>query len=179
MSNHSDLPPTPCDEFVKIVSENQKRIFLYILSQVGRPPDAEEILQDTNLVILRKFHQFTVGTNFVAWAFQIANYEVLRFRQRRRSSRVTFSDDLNSAIARDVDEHQDELEDRRAALRECIKSLRPQDRELIDSRYMPGRNAKELAAELGRPANSVYQSFSRIRKWLFDCVNRRINSGTK
>jgi RNA polymerase sigma-70 factor (ECF subfamily) len=31
-----------------------------------------------------------------------------------------------------------------------------------------------VARQLGRPANSVYQSLSRIRRTLLDCIKRRL-----
>jgi len=47
---------------------------------------------------------------------------------------------------------------------------------LIQARYAPGENGLKVAEKLGRPTNSVYQSIGRIRKTLFDCVNRRLAS---
>lgn len=57
----------PTEEFVQLFSRSQRRLFLHILAQVSNPADAEEILQDTNVVIWSKFEQFQQGTNFIAW----------------------------------------------------------------------------------------------------------------
>lgn len=162
---------------MELFSRSQRRLFLHILGQVGRPEDAEELLQETNVIIWSKFHKFTPGTNFIAWSFQIANFEVLKFRDRRRASRLVFSDDVLQSIAEEAEEDQGDLDLRRNALRECLLGLRASDRELIQSRYAPGQHGKNMAEDLGRPANSVYQSIGRIRKTLFECINRRLNSG--
>lgn len=169
----------PTEEFVQLFSRNQRRIFLHILVQVGNPADAEEILQETNVVIWSKFEQFQLGTNFIAWAFQIANYEVCKFRDRRRSNRLVFTDEMVDVLARESESMQDEFDLRRAALRECLQKLRPKDRELIEERYAPGQKGIEIASELGRPTNSVYQSFGRIRRTLFECVTRRVAAQTR
>lgn len=182
--NHSvtsspDIQPTPTvpsEEFVQLFSRNQRRIYLHILGQVGNPNDADEILQETNVVIWSKFDRFELGTNFIAWTFQIANYEVLKFRDRRRSNRLVFSDDIVESIAEESEESQDDLDLRRAALGECLGKLRPRDRELIQTRYAPGNKGKDVASDLGRPSNSVYQSIGRIRKTLFECINRRLSA---
>lgn len=185
LSTVSSVPDTnvvravPTEEFVQLFSRTQRRLFLHILAQVSNPADAEEILQDTNVVIWSKFEQFQAGTNFIAWSFQIANYEVLKFRDKRRSSRLFFTDELSEVVAREAESMHDELDIRRAALHECLQKLRPKDRELIESRYAPGNKGKGVAEEIGRPINSVYQSFGRIRKALFECVNRRIKPSLK
>lgn len=169
-------PTVPSEEFVQLFSRTQRRIYLHILGQVGNPNDADEILQETNVVIWSKFDRFELGTNFIAWTFQIANFEVLKFRDRRRSNRLVFSDDIVEAIAEDSEESQDDLDLRRAALGECLGKLRPKDRELIQTRYAPGNKGKDVASLLGRPSNSVYQSIGRIRKTLFECINRRLSA---
>ena len=169
--------PAPGEEFVQLFSRNQRRLYLHILGQLGNSDDAEDILQETNVVIWRKFDRFQPGTNFIAWSFQIANFEVMKFRDRRRSSKLVFSDALIEMIAQESEESQDDFDQRRGALRECLKKLRPKDRELIQSRYSPGNKGKDVAAVLDRPMNSVYQSIGRIRKTLFECITRQLASG--
>jgi RNA polymerase sigma-70 factor, ECF subfamily len=171
------IPLAPSEGFVQLFSRNQRRIYLHILKQVGSPNDAEEILQETNVVIWNKFHRFELGTNFVAWSFQIANFEVLKYRDKKRSNRLVFSGELLEVIAQESEEQEDDLDLRRAALQECLRSLRAADRELIQQRYQPGNTGEGVARQLDRPINSVYQSIGRIRKTLFECINRRLAAG--
>lgn len=164
----------PSADFVQLFTRSQRRIYLFILAQVQSPTQAEEILQDTNVIILAKHSQFQPGTNFLAWACQIANYEILKFRAKRRREKLVFNDDVLELVAAEALTRADELEVRRAALMECLGKLRPRDRELIQSRYAPGHSGKDVAADLGRPANSVYQSLGRIRRTLWECIQRRL-----
>ncbi len=164
----------PSDEFVQLFTRTQRRLYLFILAQAPSTQDAEEILQETNLVIWNKYDQFELGTNFFAWSARIATYEVLKHRQRFRRERLRFSDEFMQTVAAEAAERGDELEQRRVALENCIKKLRPADRDLIRQRYEPGSNGKDLAETLGRPANSVYQSLGRIRRSLLECINRRL-----
>ena len=85
---------SPSGEFVQLFTHHQRRLFLYILSQVSSPVEAEEILQETNVVIWSKFAKFQPGTNFLAWVSQIANFEVMKYRTRRRREKLVFSDDF-------------------------------------------------------------------------------------
>ena len=167
----------PSDEFVQLFTRNQRRLYLFILSQLASTQDAEEVLQDTNLIIWSKYHQFEINTNFFAWCAQIATYEILKFRQRRQREKLRFSDEFVQSVADEVLERADELELRRSALENCLTKLRPSDRNLIKQRYQPGERGKNLAEELGRPANSVYQSLGRIRRTLLECINRTLSAG--
>jgi len=179
-SNSADetRPAAPSAEFVQLFTHHQRRLFLYILSQVPNPIEAEEVLQETNVVIWSKFSQFREGTNFLAWVSQIANYEVMKYRTRKKRSRLHFSDEFLETVSREALERSDEFEQRRTALVECLAKLRAKDRKLIEQRYAPGEKGKHVAEQMGRPANSVYQSLGRIRKVLMECIQRRLAAET-
>ena len=167
---------SPGAEFVQLFTHHQRRLFLYILSQVCNPSDAEEILQETNVVIWSKSSHFQPGTNFLAWVSQIASFEVMKFRTRRKREKLYFSDEFLQTVAQESLARSDELEMRRTALFECLKTLRPKDRSLIELRYAPGERANRLAEQIGRPANAVYQSLARIRRVLLDCIEKRLTA---
>ena len=170
------MPAGPREEFIKLFTKYQRRVFLFILSQVPNPVDAEEIHQEANVIIWRKFDRFELGTNFLAWACQIATYEVLKYRERQRRDRHLFSDEFVRQVASDAIEQADELEQRRQHLAVCLSKLRNKDRELIQQRYSVGESGKSVAELIGRPINSVYQSLSRIRRTLLECVNRQVQA---
>lgn len=174
--NDQTTATSPGEDFVQLFSAHQRRLYLYILAQVPRPADAEEILQETNIVLWRKFGQFEPGTSFFAWGCRIAAYEVLKYRERRRRDRLCFSDGFVEQVAHEAQTAVEDFDDRRRALQHCLGRLREEDRELIQQRYAPGANGKSVAKSLGRPVNSVYQSLSRIRKALLECINRRLTA---
>ncbi len=109
-----------------------------------------------------------------AWASQVANFEIMKYRSRRKREKLQFSDEFLEQVASEAVSRADELELRRAALTKCIEKLRPHDRELIQQRYAPGETGKNLAEVIHRPANSVYQSLGRIRRTLWECIQRQL-----
>jgi RNA polymerase sigma-70 factor (ECF subfamily) len=147
---------------------------VFILSQIPNVQDAEEILQNANCVMLAKHTQFAPGSNFIAWASQIAVYEVLKFRKRAGRDRLRFSDDFLQAVADEAPLTLDNVDERRKALEHCLEKLRPNDRRIVEERYRPGTKGRDLAEELGRPANSLYQSLGRIRRTLLECIERQL-----
>lgn len=160
--------------FVQSFTRSQRPLYLFILGQTGSVQDAEEVLQNTNLVIWKKSDQFDLGTNFFAWACQIARFEVLQHRQRYRRDRLKFSDEFLDVVSRESTARLEDPEPERQALDLCIQKLSARDQQLIRERYQPGSSGKDLASGLGRPANSVYQSLGRIRRVLLECIQRQM-----
>jgi RNA polymerase sigma-70 factor, ECF subfamily len=175
MSSETQLPVSaPGEEFVQLFTRCQRRLYLFILGQVPRPNDAEEILQNTNVVIWSKCDQFEPGTNFVAWAMTITRLEILKYRQKHARDKLTFSDEFVSRVAAAMEADTDMLDRRRQALASCLGKLKSDDRDLISRRYAPGASGKSVARALKRPANSVYQSIGRIRQMLLECIERQL-----
>lgn len=159
-------------EFASLLGRHQRQIYVYILSLMPRPIDAEDVLQEANVVLWSKFHEYRPGTAFATWACQIARLKVLQHLQHCHRRPVLMDMDLLSQLATDAEQLSDELEDDRHRLAKCLTQLAPEDRLLIIRRYAAGETGKSVADYFGRPANSVYQSLSRIRRRLFECVRR-------
>ena len=176
-TNNSHTKTLSEEEFIRLLSTTQRPLFLHILPMVGNGTDADEILQETNLIMWAKKDQFESGTNFLAWGRAIARLEVFRFR-RIRGTKIKFLEGgLFDLVVSRTQSSSHQLEARQEALANCMKRLRSKDRELIQLRYTPGISGDDIAQQLGRPANSVYQSLGRIRRVLADCIQRRLASG--
>jgi len=167
----------PSEDFVRLFTQSQRALYLFILPLVQTTADAEEVLQETNVVILSKWTQFEPGTNFLAWGRAIARLEVFRFRRSRHHRMHLLGDDVVELLADRVEEQPIDFEQRRDALTECIGKLRAQDQELIRRRYAMGSTGDDVAEQLGRPANSVYQSLGRVRRVLLECIRRHLATG--
>ena len=168
------IPQAANDEFVQLFTKWQRRLFLFILAQVPNLVEAEEILQETNLVIWRKSHTFRPGDELLRLVLPDRRAGSLQAPRPPPPPGHPDERRLLEAIAREAQENVDSLEERRRALLACLARLAASDRELIRRRYAPGETGKSLARKLGRPANSVYQSLSRIRRTLLECVKRRL-----
>lgn len=171
---HPPVPSGPGEDFVRLFTQSQRALYLFILPMVSSSADAEEVLQETNVVIWSKWSQFTLGSNFVAWGRAIARLEVFRFRRRRDGRLHLLGDDVMELIANHAEKQENDFDLRRDALACCVQKLRDKDRELIQRRYAEDANGDEVAEQLGRPANSVYQSLGRIRRVLLECVRRQL-----
>ncbi len=164
------------EEFVQLLSLYQRRVYLFILAMLPNVADAEEVLQETSLVLWKKFEQFELGTDFRVWAFQIARFEVLKFRSRarREPARQRFSEGLLNEIAATAASQLNVLDRRQVALEKCIEELSLRDRDLVARRGRAGATVAIVAMEVGRPLDGMYKVFQRIHRLLSTCIERRI-----
>lgn len=157
-----------------LMTRHQRQIFAYIYTLVPDRHDAEDLLQETSLVICEKFDEFTPGTDFVAWACQIAWWRVRYSRQKFARSKVVFDDDVLESVAHTASTMREELDERHEALAICLKKLPPRDRELVLTRYEPGCGVAEAAERTGRSMDAAYKALNRLRKLLHDCVTNEL-----
>lgn len=162
---------------VTLMTRHQRQVFSYIYTLVPNRYDAEDLLQEASLIICEKFDEFEPGTDFVAWACQIAYWRIRYSRQKFARSKVVFDQNIVDAIAQTASELAVELDERHEALSSCLKKLPARDREMVLTRYEPGSGVEEAARRSGRSLEAAYKALMRIRKLLLDCVTHQLASG--
>jgi RNA polymerase sigma-70 factor, ECF subfamily len=172
--NNSGRDQTLPEPFVRVLLTNQGNIHAYIASLLGNLEQAEEVLQETNVVLCREADQFPTITDFTAWACRIAYFQVLKYRKNRQRDRHRFDDELLGLVAEEAVPHARELGKRRRALDECLGSLSDLQRNLIARRYGSDGSVQTVAQEYGRSPGAISQSLYRIRAALLKCIERRI-----
>lgn len=162
---------TPSNEFLDLFTGSQLRLYRYIVTLVGNQVDAEDILQNVNLILLRKCEQFELGTNFLSWSTGIAYLEVLKYRTARKRTTYELSEATLAVLAGEALKRSLALDQRNAALPGCMEKLPPTDRALVNSHYFQGMSWEVIAETLGRTSSSVRHSICRIRRELKRCID--------
>ena len=162
------------ERFAQLLAKCQRRVFLYALGLVHNAADAEEVLQQTNLVLWRKFDQYQPGTDFARWACRIAYYEVLKFRERRSREARLFSNEFVETLAVESHSSMDLWDARRDALVRCLRKLTEKDRQLVLWRYQEDATTRSVAEALGRSIQGTRKSLHRIRIALLACIERTL-----
>jgi RNA polymerase sigma-70 factor, ECF subfamily len=161
------------EEFALQFSRNARRVYGFIMTLVYNYHDAEEVFQNTSVVLWNKFGDFQPGSDFFAWASRVAYYEVLSLMKQRRRSR-TFSDEALELLAHEAIVVSDRSSERHEALEECLGHLDATDRALLQERYYFQRPPKKIAAMQSRSIHSVYRALNRIHNVLLNCVERAL-----
>ncbi len=168
------------NEFARLLGGAQRGLFLYLMGLLADRTVAEDVLQETNLVLWREFEQFELGTNFTAWSCRVAFNQVRAYRTKRGRDRLVFSDAFLSAVDGELTRDADRLAERRAALAECLNRLPDHHRELVRRRYLNDvgvGGTDELAERLNKSPAAVLRMLSRVRRTLHECVSRALGDG--
>jgi RNA polymerase sigma-70 factor (ECF subfamily) len=167
-------------EFAERLARHQTQLFGYIYSLVRDVDDADDLFQQTSLVLWDKFDQFDPSKSFLAWACGVARFEVSNFIRHRGRRRLYFSDELCQMLIdahEELDRDPEDSQRRRAALAACLKKLRQGDQELVDACYERSARIPDVAGRWGRSTQSIHNSLRRIRRTLFECVSRSLARG--
>lgn len=161
-------------EFLELYSSHYPRLQFYVTALLPTANDASDVLQETSMVLWRKFDSFEIGTNFFAWACKIARFQVMKYRERQgRAARLFDASLLEKLVVEACDERMVQGVPLQA-LENCLGKLAEGDRTLIRQRYQPNTTVQQLASDIGRSANSVSKSLGRIRRVLLECVDRTL-----
>ncbi len=164
------------EQFLSLYNLEQQRIYALIRSLLFNRVEAEDVFQETCLGLWKNFSDFEPGTNFAAWAAQIARNRVLAHCKKRAADHCQFGDGALALICEEAIAHADVLDARRIALETCLNKLPQRDRDLLRRRYEPAVTTVKLAAELARPLNTLYKSLQKIRRQLLECIDRALPS---
>jgi RNA polymerase sigma-70 factor, ECF subfamily len=173
-----DLMDDAKAEVAALLRQHQTQLFGYIYSLVRDLDDADDLFQQTSLVLWNKFEQFDHSKRFINWACGVARYEVMNFLRSRSRNRLYFTDELNLGLIEAQEALEDEhLEERHDALRGCMKRLRQRDLDLLEACYGRSIGIGDVARAWGRSTHSIHNSLRRIRRVLFECVERSLALG--
>jgi RNA polymerase sigma-70 factor, ECF subfamily len=159
------------------LTEVQLPLRLYVQSLLPGDPAARDVAQQANATIWRKRADFEPGTNFKAWAFAIARFEVLNYRkQQARDARLVFSVELEATFAEELAGHGDDFEQRHAALKHCLEQLRPKHRDLILHRYASPGTLQEFSEKSGNTVGGLKVTLHRLRNVLLSCIEKHLGT---
>ena len=160
------------DDFVRLLATHQRTVFLYLNSLMPSGSDVDDVFQETCVVCWREFENFTLGTNFGAWACTIAYNQVRAWRKKQGRKRLVFSDEFLESVASELDRNAVVLDERVSALTVCLEKLPDHHRELVRQRYSSEESITLIAERLGRSPGAIYRMLSRIRETLHECVDQ-------
>ncbi len=161
-------------EFSQRLTQIQRRLYAYVLALVPNRAEADDILQEANLVLCRKAGEYDEDGNFDGWAFRIARFQVMAYLKKRKRNRLLLSDEMVQMVAEEV-EDTTRFDAMKRALGHCLDKLSPQSRSVARLRFEKEKSLLEIAEETGRPAGTIGTALFRIRQTLARCVRQRLS----
>jgi RNA polymerase sigma-70 factor (ECF subfamily) len=162
---------------VRLLATHQQELFRYIFALLPHEEDARDALQETSVALYRKFAEYDQSKPFLAWAYGFAFLEIMKQRERVRRGTRQLAQHLVERLARERAEAEPALAARLQALEHCLQQLSAADQELIRKRYQEKIKTDDLLRQFGPSRRSLFRNLDRIRRLLFDCINRRVAAG--
>lgn len=159
-------------DFPEQFAKHQSKIYAYILSLLPDWNAAEDVFQNTCVVLLRKQDQFDPEQRFLTWACGIAHNEFRNYLRKERKHAL-LSDEVMARVAVEHAQSAEQSDDRLGYLRACVEELPPEQRQLIERCYLEKMPVQNLAAALDLKPNTLAKKLERIRKMLFECISRK------
>ena len=160
-------------QVIQLFVRHQTRIKGFIVSLLPDFAETEDVLQETFLVVQRKAAEFEPGSNFIAWVFQIARFQVMKAQTRYRQASARFSEEtLEALVASAPAEPFDES--KLALLPACLGKLAPQARRIVDLFYENEHKPQEIARMMSWTPAAVSVALSRARGFLRKCIEEQL-----
>jgi RNA polymerase sigma-70 factor (ECF subfamily) len=166
-------------EITSLILKHRALLFGYIVAQTGDYARAEDLFQEVSLAVCENFSKFERGSNFAAWAMQIARFKILHsYRDPAARKTVRLTPRIADLMA-DPGVWPDDLEAvarRQAALRRCLEKVSDKSRALLVGRFGQNRSPRDIARSLGWSTEAVYVAVSRLKDALLKCVRELLSA---
>lgn len=174
----TQLPEADHELFLSLVTANYDQLRRYIFTLLPNEEDAKDVLQEVCISISRKFAEYDRSRPFLPWACRFAYFKVLKFNEQQRPRRmVRLPTEVLSLLAMAREEEEPVLAARLAALGRCLEKLSERDRRLIQARYVDRAPTEQIAATFSQSRRTLFRNLERVRRLLFDCINRSVVLG--
>lgn len=166
-----DLKPT--DDLSQRLAGAQFDLYGFISVLMRGVDEVADVLQETNLTILKHGANYDPDRPFLPWARGVARNCIAKFYSARSRERLVFDEALMDRIAEWVPSVTDErpLEDL-TRLRHCMARLAAKQRDFVTARYIRGEAVKDIAAREKCSEGAVSMMLHRVRQLLADCMVR-------
>lgn len=168
------------DAFEKIVMRFEKALRSWLAAQSPPGVDADEIAQRSFVAAFSRLADYQIGTDFAAWLFTIARYQLRTETTRLRrlaDYHTRYAPDL---IQKELDRRESEAPElqqyRLEHLKVCLESLGEHVRCFITWRYYEGIPLEQMSERTGRSVAAIKKQLWQLRRKLQRCVELRMAS---
>ncbi|MBI5870325.1 MAG: sigma-70 family RNA polymerase sigma factor [Actinobacteria bacterium] len=159
------------DAFGQLYDRFHGPVYSYVLRQVGKPADAEDITSTVFLYVLEKIDGFTWrGAGFAAWLFRIARNDVLdHFRRHGTGAReIALPEDMLERPSGVLVEEQFETATEERRLLCAINGLSEEQRQVVLLKLMMNFSNRQVGEVLDKTEGAVkaltHRALQALRK---------------
>lgn len=172
----SELPPAPDPRlaFTRLFVAAQSALHGYLVSLVQDVHAADDLLQELAGRLWTRFEHYDPERSFVAWGIGFARLLALEWRRRQQRLPLSLDEATLDLLANQAAEQAAQLDGRRDALHECLKSLTDHQRRTLHLRYQEELSVADIARSWRRTEMAVYKVLKHAHQNLLLCMTRAL-----
>jgi RNA polymerase sigma-70 factor (ECF subfamily) len=153
-----------------LFARHHVRVYRFVLRLVSNPSVAEDLISDVFLDVWRQASRFEARSAVSTWLLAIARFKALSALRKRPEAELDEETAERIEDTSDTPEIALQKKNKSEVLRECLKSLSPEHREIIDLVYYHEKSVEEVAELVGIPENTVKTRMFYARKRLSELL---------
>ncbi len=165
------------EDFARLYAEAQRPLYAFLLSLIPHPADADEVLQETAVLLWTRAAQYDPDQPFLHWAMAFARFQALKFRKysaRHRARTVALSDEAFDTLSREGGYDWEGAARRAEVVTACLEELDEADRQLLELRYAGPGSIRQMAGGDEQLEARLYKRLQRIRQSLWERACARL-----
>jgi len=166
------------DNFLNHLSGCESTLRAFIAGALALPHERADLFQEVVLILWRRYEDYDAARPFLPWAMGVAvrrlREEYRRVQRRPGLLPAEQLEHLANELTSAEERHPTAAEE--AALAECLAALPESSARLVQRRYYEHAGIETISAETGQSAAALYQTLSRLRRALADCIRRRLRA---
>ena len=153
-----------------LFARHHVRVYRFVLRLVRNESTAEDLISEVFLDVWRQANKFEGRAAVSTWLLAIARFKALSTLRRKPEQEL--DEEMAEAIedTSDTPEVALEKKDKSEILRQCMTSLSPEHREIIDLVYYHEKSVEEVAEIVAIPEATVKTRMFYARKKLAELL---------
>ncbi len=169
------------DAFEAVVYRYERPLRAWLATQSPPGVDADEIAQKSFIAAYTRIGEFEEGTNFGAWLFSIARWQLKTETTRLRriaDYHSRYAPDLLQKLHGEEEVEPEHLMTQLGHLKKCVASLNQDLSCFLKWRYYDGISLEEMARLSERSVPAVKKQLWKVRRKLQQCLEQRMEGTT-
>lgn len=149
-----------------------QRLYAYALRLTGDAAQAEDILQETLIVVWRDARRYRGEGRLIAWLLGIVHHMAVKALRRRS---IPISDEIEESMPSPAESPEAQAQAGQQAqwVRRGLESLNPEQRAVVELVFYQGLSLEEVAEVCGCPLGTVKSRLSYARQHLRGILSRQ------
>ena len=155
-------------------ADAQPKVAGFVGAFIHNFSDAQDIVQEVAKAAVEAIDSYDLDKPFTPWILGVARFKVIDHLRKHGKDRHVFDNDAINRVAGAYAKRNDELDDMKSALADCMQSLSKREQQALDLRYVDDAKSAEIAKQMRVNAVTARVLLHRIRQALADCVKRKV-----